>query len=141
MAGLTEKQERFCHLVIELGNTSEAYRQSYDSEKMKVETVNRAAKQLMDNPKIATRLKELREPIIEKHNITVESLLKELEEARTCALTAETVQSSAAVSATMSKAKLLGMDKQIIDLQSSDRSMSPAASQDAVLEALARKHQ
>lgn len=115
MSKLTDKQEKFCRLVIELGNTSEAYRQSYDSDKMKVETVNRAAKQLMDNPKIATRLAELREPIIEKHNITVESLLKELEEARTCALTAETVQSSAAVSATMSKAKLLGMDKQIID--------------------------
>ena len=141
MSKLTDKQERFCHLVIELGNTSEAYRQSYDSEKMKVETVNRAAKQLMDNPKIATRLKELREPIIEKHNITVESLLKELEEARTCALAAETVQSSAAVSATMSKAKLLGLDKMIIDHQSSDGTMSPKDSSDAVLAAIKSKYE
>jgi phage terminase small subunit len=115
MSKLTDKQEKFCHLVIELGNNSEAYRQAYNAGKMKTETINRKAKELMDNGKITARLTELREPIIEKHNITVESLLKELEEARTCALTAETVQSSAAVSATMSKAKLLGMDKQIID--------------------------
>jgi phage terminase small subunit len=112
---LTDKQEKFCQLVIELGNTSAAYRQSYDAGKMKTETINRNAKALMDNNKIATRLAELREPILEKHNITVESLLKELEDARMAALAAETVQSSAAVSATMSKAKLLGMDKQIID--------------------------
>jgi phage terminase small subunit len=125
MIKLTDKQEKFCHLVIELGNTSEAYRQSYNAGKMKTETINRKAKELMDNGKITARLTELREPIIEKHNITVESLLKELEEARTCALTAETVQSSAAVSATMSKAKLLGLDKLIVDHTSSDGSMSP----------------
>jgi len=32
---LTIKQEKFCNLYIELGNASEAYRQSYNCEKMK----------------------------------------------------------------------------------------------------------
>ena len=43
------------------------------------------------------------------------------------ALAAETPQASAAVGATMGKAKLLGLDKQIIDHRSADGSMSPVA--------------
>ena len=43
-------------------------------------------------------------------------LILELEEARKAALKAETPQSSAAVAATMGKAKMLGFDKQIIEL-------------------------
>jgi hypothetical protein len=48
-----------------------------------------------------------------------------LEEARRIALGAETPQTSAAVSATMGKAKLVGLDKQILDMRSSDGSMTP----------------
>lgn len=112
---LTEKQEAFCRAYIETGNASEAYRAAYDAENMAAQTVNRTAKALLDNRKIAARLDELRAPIIQKHNITVDSLIAELEEARIAALTAETPQSSAAVSATMSKAKLVGLDKQVIE--------------------------
>lgn len=115
MSKLTEKQEAFCRAYIETGNASEAYRAAYDAENMALPTVNRSAKALMDNHKIAARLEELRAPIIQKHNITVDSLIAELEEARMAALTAETPQSSAAVSATMSKAKLVGLDKQVIE--------------------------
>jgi phage terminase small subunit len=114
MIKLTDKQEKFCQLVVELGNKAEAYRESYNTNSSaQVQSVS--AQKLLDKPTISLRIEEIREKLKSKHNITVESLLKELEEARTCALTAETVQSSAAVSATMSKAKLLGMDKQIID--------------------------
>ena len=112
---LTAKQEAFCLAYLETGNASEAYRRAYNTKRMKPATVNRTAKELLDNPKITARLSELREPIIERHNITIDSLIAELEEARQAALTADTVQSSAAVAATMSKAKLLGMDKQIIE--------------------------
>lgn len=141
MAKLTDKQERFAQLVVELGNNSDAYRGAYNASNMKPETINSKAYVLLQRDDIGTRVAELRGNAIKAHGITMESLLKELEEARTCALTAETVQSSAAVSATMSKAKLLGWDKQIIDHQSSDASMSPVVSQDAVLKALERKHQ
>lgn len=123
---LTPKQDNFCRLYIELGNASEAYRQSYDAEDMNDHTVNRKAKELLDNGKIAARLEQIRSDHMKRHNLTVGDLLKELEEARQAALGAENPQSSAAVAATMGKAKLLGLDKQVIDHQSSDGSMSPA---------------
>ena len=138
---LTPKQEAFAQAYIETGNASEAYRRAYSAGKMKPESVNESASRLLADVKITARLAELREPIMQRHNVTVDSLVLELEEARQAALSADTPQSSAAVAATMGKAKLCGLDKQVIDLMSSDGSMTPAASQDAVLAALARKHQ
>lgn len=123
MAGLTPKQEAFCQAYIETGNASEAYRTAYAADKMKPESVNRKAKELLDNGKIAARVAELQGEIKQRHNVTVDSLLAELEEARQKALSAETPQSSAAVAATMGKAKLVGLDKQIVDHTSSDGTM------------------
>lgn len=122
---LTPKQESFCNLYIELGNASEAYRQSYDADSMAEPTVNRNAKALLDNNKIATRLEQIRKEHSKRHNITVDALLIELEEARLAAFEGERAQVSAAVAATMGKAKILGFDKQVIDHTSSDGSMSP----------------
>lgn len=122
---LTPKQESFCQKYIELGNASEAYRQSYDADSMNENTVNRAAKQLLDNPKITTRVNQIKREHKRRHNMTIDDLLLELEEARQAALGAENPQSSAAVAATMGKAKILGLDKQVIDHTSSDGSMSP----------------
>ena len=119
MANLTPKQERFCQLYIELGNASEAYRQSYDADSMNENTVNRKAKELLDNGKITARLELIRNEHSKRHNITVDSLLIELEEARKMALDLniqEKPQVSAAVTATMGKAKLLGLDKQVVEL-------------------------
>lgn len=116
MAGLTPKQEAFCQAYIETGNASEAYRTAYAADKMKPESVNRKAKELLDNGKIAARVAELQGEIKQRHNVTVDSLLAELEEARQAALGAETPQSSAAVAATMGKAKLTGLDKQVVEL-------------------------
>ncbi len=82
---------------------------------MKPESVNRKAKELLDHVKISARVRELQGEIKQRHNVTIDSLLAELEEARQAALTAETPQSSAAVAATLGKAKLTGMDKQIIE--------------------------
>jgi len=125
MAGLTIKQEAFCQAYIETGNASEAYRTAYAADKMKPESINRKAKELLDNGKIAAMVAELQGEIKQRHNVTVDSLLAELEEARQKALNAETPQSSAAVAATMGKAKLVGLDKQIVDHTSSDGSMTP----------------
>ncbi|EBF9169640.1 terminase small subunit [Salmonella enterica] len=124
MTGLTIKQEAFCQAYIETGNASEAYRTAYAADKMKPEAVHVQACKLQDNPKIALRIKELRGEIKQRHNVTVDSLLAELEEARQKALSTETPQSSAAVAATMGKAKLVGLDKQIIDHTSSDGTMA-----------------
>ncbi len=113
---LTDKQEKFCQKVVELSNTSEAYRESYDTSRMKDASVHRKAKELVDNVKIAARLEELREELRERHRVTVDDLVRELEEARQIALSAMTPQTSAAVQSTMGKAKLLGLDKQVLEI-------------------------
>lgn len=116
MAGLTIKQEAFCQAYIETGNASEAYRTAYAADKMKPEAVHVNASKLLDNAKVALRLSELQGEIKRRHSVTVDSLLAELEEARQKALSAETPQTSAAVAATMGKAKLTGLDKVVIEM-------------------------
>lgn len=108
MAGLTPKQEAFCQRYLESGNASEAYRQCYSAEKAKPETINRSAKELLDNPKIAARLEELRGVALAAHGVTIASLVAELEEARQVAKAR--AQGAAMVQATMGKAKLAGLD-------------------------------
>ena len=113
---LTIKQEKFAQLVVELGDNSKAYRGAYDAGRMKPETVHRSAKALMDNPKVAARVDELREELAQRGRCTLDSLLLELEETRVSALNRETPQCGAAVAATMGKAKLCGLDKQLVEL-------------------------
>lgn len=137
---LTPKQERFCQLYIELGNASEAYRQSYDADSMNSNAVSVAASNLLDNPKITIRVEQIRKEHAMRHNITVDTLLLELEEARKTALDAkklERLQVAAAVAATMGKAKILGFDKQIVDHVSSDGSMTPKDAQPTRIELVA----
>ena len=106
---LTVKQEAFCLAYIETGNASEAYRRSYNAENMKPESINRKAKELIDNGKIAARVAELQQSLVKRHEVTVDSLMEELEEARLMAIGASNPQSAAAVAATMGKAKLAGL--------------------------------
>lgn len=115
MKNLTVKQEKFSLAYVETGNASEAYRQAYNAEGMKPETVHRKASELLADGKITARIAELQADHQARHNITVDDLLDELEEARQMAK--DNGNSSAMVTATMGKAKLLGLDKQIIDLQ------------------------
>lgn len=123
MTDLTPKQEAFALAYIETGNASEAYRQAYEADEMKPETVHRKAKELMDNGKITARIEELKAQHAERHKLTVDDLLAELEEARV--LAKEKENPNAMTQATMGKAKLLGLDKQIIDHTSSDDSLKP----------------
>ncbi len=69
----------------------------------------------LTKPAVIDEIDRYKLSIARRHGITVSGLLKELEEARTIALACETPQTSAAVSATMSKAKLAGLDKQVIE--------------------------
>lgn len=114
--GVTEQQEKFCRVFVETGNASEAYRQAYKSDRKNANTIAVDASRLLDKPNVNRRIGQLREGHIKRHNVTVDSLIAELEEARIAALKADTVQASAATGATMGKAKLLGLDKQLIEL-------------------------
>lgn len=114
MKPLTQKQENFAQLYVELGNASEAYRRSYNT-KASHEVVNVNACKLLANDNVSLRVSQIRDSHRERHNLTIDDLIKELEEARQTALGADTPQSSAAVAATMGKAKLLGLDKQLVE--------------------------
>ncbi len=119
MAELTPKQEKFCLAYIETGNASEAYRQAYNAEKMKPETVNRTAKELLDNPKIAARLSDLSAAHVERHNVTVDTIRTLLLEDRQFARDMETP--AAAVTATMGLAKLYGLLTDKVDTKITER--------------------
>jgi hypothetical protein len=70
----------------------------------------------MQDNKITARLAELQAAHAARHTVTVDSLLLELEEARAAAMQADPPLCGAAVSAIMAKAKLMGLDKQKIEV-------------------------
>ena len=59
VTGLTGKQSSFAKLVAEGSTLAGAYREAYDAEKMKPNTVFSSASRLMDKPQIAARVKVL----------------------------------------------------------------------------------
>ena len=69
---LTQKQENFCHAYLKTGNASEAYRQSYNAENMKVNSINTKAYELLQNGEITDRLEELKKPTQEKLQLTLD---------------------------------------------------------------------
>jgi phage terminase small subunit len=114
--GLTDKQEKFAQEYIRCKNASQAYRNSYNAGTMSDNVIHVKACEVLKTGNVAVRINELRGEIKERHNISVDSLVKELEEARQIALYAITPQTGSAVAATMGKAKLCGLDKQIVEL-------------------------
>lgn len=104
---LTPKQEKFAQKYIELGNAAEAYRFAYDAENMKPVTIRRKAAEVLENGNVAAHVRALREMHQKRHEVTVDTITAELEEARLMAI--GSTQPSAAISASMGKAKLHGL--------------------------------
>ena len=77
-AKLTPKQESFCNYYIENGNASNSYRLAYNAGRMKPETVNKRASELLCDGVIAGRIEELRNELKDKSDITKERVLSEL---------------------------------------------------------------
>ena len=109
---LTLKQEKFCNELLATGSQAAAYRNSYRTESMKPGTIHTAALELMRNPTITRRLNELRDATAKRNEVTVDSLMNELEDARQLAI--ETKSSSAMTAATLGKARLLGLDRIVV---------------------------
>lgn len=104
---LTQKQEAACKAYIECGcNQSEAYRQAYNCENQKPETVWVNASKLFSNTKVMQRVLELQAMHSKRHNVTVDSITDELDENRE--LAREVNQPAAMTAATMGKAKIHG---------------------------------
>ena len=112
---LTPKQENFAQVYLETGNASEAYRQAYSTKGKSENYIHVQACELLHSRKVAVRVEELKEQHRERHRLTVDDLIAELEESRRMAIEAEKPQTAAAVSATMGKARILGLDKQILE--------------------------
>ena len=60
---LTAKQEAFVQNILQGMSQADAYRSAYDTKRMTEKTVWESASKLMANPKVATRLKELRDEL------------------------------------------------------------------------------
>ena len=121
---LTLKQEAFAMAYIESGNASMAYKAVYNvNGNTSDNTISVEACKLRNTPKITLRILELQELAQVRHSITVDSLTDELEFARVTAL--ENGQASAAVSASMAKAKLHGLLTDKAEVTRPDESMKP----------------
>ena len=122
MGKLTAKQTAFISSYCSNGfNATQAAITAGYSKK----TAGKIGQENLVKPRIVVAIDKYKQKIADDHKVTTDSLIIELEEARKVALKADTPQSAAAVSATMGKAKLCGLDRQIIDHQSSDGSMTP----------------
>lgn len=74
---LTVKQEAFVMAYMESGNASRAYREVYDAEHMKPGTVWTEACLLLQNPKVAKRVRGLRDQITERLLMTKADVIAE----------------------------------------------------------------
>src|SRR3990167_3557218 len=76
---LTVKQERFARLVFETGNQSEAYRRAYDvGRDTKPESIYVSASELMADPNIALRVKDLEAEAVAMSMVTKEMVVRGL---------------------------------------------------------------
>lgn len=77
-ATLTAKQESFCQAYIKLGDKSAAYREVYDTSKMKPASVNRLAVALFDNIKITSRVAELQNELKKRNDVSIDEVVTTL---------------------------------------------------------------
>lgn len=103
---LTPKQDAFAMLYVETGNACEAYRQVYSPKRMSQKAITVESARLLQHPSIALAIGRDRKESQVRHEITIDSLTRQLEEARQLAMASK--NPSAAVAATMGMAKLHG---------------------------------
>ena len=104
---LTPQQDKFSTLIATGMGQSEAYRAAYNAKGMKAATVHRNACALVRHNKVATRVAEIRKPIVEQARYGLREAMAEAEQARTQALMLG--QSGPAVSAVTLRARLHGL--------------------------------
>lgn len=114
--GLTEKNMAFARsVVLDVRRDKimgDHYREIFGGN-MNRDSYSSCASRLWRSPVIMEYVEKLREEMRERFMVTVESLTEELEEARVIAR--EDRVPTAMVSATMGKAKLYGLDKQVVE--------------------------
>lgn len=73
---LTAKQEQFVKNILEGMSQADAYRSAYSSKNMSDNAIYREASLLMDNPKVAQRLSELRNELAKPSIMTAQERLE-----------------------------------------------------------------
>ncbi|MGE8288679.1 MAG: terminase small subunit [Stenotrophomonas sp.] len=101
--GLTPKQQRFVQEYLKDHNGTQAAIRTGYSEK----TAKQQGSRLLTNADVQTAVRAGQKKVARKNEVTVDSLMVELEQARKLALKEK--QASAAVTATMGKGKLAGL--------------------------------
>lgn len=101
--GLTPKQQRFVQEYLQDHNGTQAAIRAGYSDK----TAKQQGSRLLAEPRIQAAVRAGQRKVAKKAEVTVDSLMAELEQARKLAL--KEGQASAAVTATMGKGKLAGL--------------------------------
>jgi phage terminase small subunit len=104
---LTAKQEKFCNEIASGKNQSDAYRESFDIKRMTSKSLNEKASVLANMVKIRSRIAELRKPVVEKTQMTLESHLDDLAKLRNLAVKEK--QIAAAITAEIARGKAAGI--------------------------------
>lgn len=122
---LTPKQDEFARAFVETGCASTAYRRAYNCENTKDKSVHENACKLLRHAKVAPRIEQLMQRVQKRHDVTLDSLTRELDEDREGAR--EAGQYSAAISAVLGKAKLHGLivDKSKSDITTDGKPIAP----------------
>jgi len=109
MARLTNNQENFCQEIFKGNSQYNAYCTAYPSQvkSSKRDSIDQLASRLMANIKIVSRLKELREPILQELKYGVIDAFNEFNDVRKQAKTLKDI--SGQNKAIENKAKLFGL--------------------------------
>lgn len=120
----TQKKEQFSLLCSDPDYTpASAYREVYNAEKMKPETIWKRSSELYNSGEVQGRLAEIRKEASNKAALTLENHLARLD--HLSRLAEEKEQYSAAIKAEESRGKAAGLYTEKVDHTSSDGSMSP----------------
>ena len=123
MAGLTSKQEKFAQGIASGKSQADAYREAYNVQNMKDNSIHVNASKVLANTKVALRVEELRQPIVEKVGITLKTHLEDLLALRQAAVADRSF--SAAISAEIARGKAAGVHVERSVVQSLDKDLSP----------------
>ena len=77
---LTANQENFVQNIIQGMSQADAYRSAYPNQRMTDKTIWETASKLMNNPKVATRIKELRDQLAKPSIMSAQKRLEWLTE-------------------------------------------------------------
>jgi phage terminase small subunit len=104
---ITARQEAFAQGIVSGKSQSDAYRTAYPNQKASAKTVTEAACRLMTNSNVVARVKELREPILEKMAYGLQDAMRET--LRALELAEAKGHTTAMIMATNLRSKLNGL--------------------------------